>query len=78
MEINLEKIRERSHEYAALVEGRKQALWEEVKKTKFQTLSPEELSFAQAIWMHGFTSGADVATQHSFEMYSNVIREYNT
>lgn len=75
MEINLEKVRESSHKYAALIEDRKQTLWEEVKTTKFQSLSPEELSFAQAIWMHGFTTGADTATQHSFELFTQTLKD---
>ncbi len=66
MQIDLEKLKKDGQLYVDTVIGQlKEEAWENLRFAKLQNFGPEETELMKNLWCHGFTKGAEVATQLS-------------
>jgi broad specificity phosphatase PhoE len=76
MQIDFERFKKEGQQYVdALVGQLKAEEWENLKFAKLQNAGPEELELMKNLWSHGFTKGAEAATQLSMALHAAISQK---
>lgn len=76
MQINIEQLKKDGQKYIDSVIGHlKEEAWENLKFAKLQHVDPEALELMKNLWSHGFTKGAEFATQLLIALHSSINKK---
>lgn len=76
MQIDIEKFKRDGQLYVDSIVGQlKDEAWENLRFSKLQNASPEELELMKNLWCHGFTKGAEIATQLSMALHTAINKQ---
>jgi len=76
MQIDLDALKANGQQYVdSIIDQMKETAWLDLKASKFQNSSSEEIELLKAIWYHGFSKGAEVAIEISMAMHNAISKQ---